>query len=82
MAETDSNAIHPATYNTIAAAQKIGGDVTVIVAGEGVQSVADQLSKTSGVGKVRSPRRSKAVLVPYTRATMRLTSMARTPLRC
>ncbi|WP_168526593.1 FAD-binding protein, partial [Acinetobacter sp. A3] len=34
------------------AAQKIGGDITVLVAGSGAQAVADQAEKVAGVSKV------------------------------
>ncbi|WP_168525753.1 FAD-binding protein, partial [Acinetobacter sp. A3] len=34
------------------AAQKIGGDITVLVAGSGAQAVADQAAKVAGVSKV------------------------------
>ncbi|KAH0406831.1 electron transfer flavoprotein, alpha subunit, partial [Aureobasidium melanogenum] len=41
-----------ATLNTIAAAQKIGGDIHVLVAGEGAQAAADAAAKIAGVSKV------------------------------
>ncbi|MDC4667778.1 FAD-binding protein, partial [Acinetobacter baumannii] len=36
----------------VAAAQKIGGDITVLVAGSGAQAVADAAAKVAGVSKV------------------------------
>ncbi|WP_296284987.1 FAD-binding protein, partial [uncultured Acinetobacter sp.] len=40
------------TLNVVAAAQKIGGDITVLVAGSGAQAVADAAAKVAGVSKV------------------------------
>ena len=39
IAEHDKSQLRGATLNTIAAAQKIGGDVHVLVVGQGVQAV-------------------------------------------
>ena len=52
MAEHDNKALNAATLNVVAAAQKIGGDITVLVAGSGAQAVADQAAKVAGVSKV------------------------------
>ena len=52
IAEHDNKALNGATLNVVAAAQKIGGDITVLVAGSGVQAVADQAAKVAGVSKV------------------------------
>ena len=52
IAEHDNSSIKPATLNTVAAAAKIGGDVVVLVAGEGAQGAADAAAKVSGVSKV------------------------------
>ncbi|MCO8098676.1 FAD-binding protein [Acinetobacter indicus] len=52
IAEHDNKALNGATLNVVAAAQKIGGDITVLVAGSGAQSVADQAAKVAGVSKV------------------------------
>ncbi|MGF6820843.1 electron transfer flavoprotein alpha subunit [Paraburkholderia atlantica] len=41
-----------ATLNTIAAAQKIGGDIHVLVAGHNAQAAADAAAKVAGVSKV------------------------------
>lgn len=51
-AEHDNKELKKATLNTITAAQKIGGDVVVLVAGAGCQAVADQASQVAGVSKV------------------------------
>ncbi|MCQ8894886.1 FAD-binding protein [Limnobacter humi] len=52
IAEHDNQTIKPATLNTIAAAQKIGGDVHVLVAGKGVSGAASQAAAAAGVAKV------------------------------
>ncbi|WNC91279.1 FAD-binding protein [Paraburkholderia sp. FT54] len=52
IAEHDSASIKAATLNTIAAAQKIGGDVHVLVAGHNAQAAADAAAKIAGVSKV------------------------------
>ncbi|TCK38828.1 electron transfer flavoprotein alpha subunit apoprotein [Paraburkholderia sp. BL8N3] len=45
-------AIKAATLNTVAAAQKIGGDIHVLVAGSNAQAAADAAAKIAGVSKV------------------------------
>ncbi len=52
IAEHDNKALNAATLNVVAAAQKIGGDITVLVAGSNAQAVADQAAKVAGVSKV------------------------------
>jgi len=52
IAEHDNQSIKAATLNTVAAAQKIGGDVHVLVAGHNAQAVADAAAKIAGVAKV------------------------------
>ncbi|QQC85915.1 FAD-binding protein [Acinetobacter bereziniae] len=52
IAEHDYKTLNGATLNVVAAAQKIGGDVTVLVAGSGAQAVADAAAKVAGVSKV------------------------------
>lgn len=52
IAEHDNAQLKVATLNTVAAAGKIGGDVHVLVAGNGVQAVAEQAGKAAGVAKV------------------------------
>jgi len=52
IAEHDNKALNAATLNVVAAAQKIGGDITILVAGSGAQAVADQAAKVAGVSKV------------------------------
>ena len=52
IAEHDNKALNGATLNVVAAAQKIGGDITVLVAGSGAQAGADQAAQVAGVSKV------------------------------
>ena len=52
VAEHDNAAIRPVTLNVMAAALEIGGDIDVLVAGEGCSAVADEAAKIAGVAKV------------------------------
>ncbi|QZP30959.1 electron transfer flavoprotein subunit alpha/FixB family protein [Pseudomonas sp. DR48] len=52
IAEHDNKIVAPATLNTVAAAAKIGGDIHVLVAGQGVGAVAEAAAKIAGVAKV------------------------------
>lgn len=52
IAEHDNKGLNIATLNVIAAAQQIGGEIAVLVAGQGVQNVADQAKSVAGVSKV------------------------------
>ncbi|MDH4554186.1 electron transfer flavoprotein subunit alpha/FixB family protein [Pseudomonas sp. BN417] len=52
VAEHTNAALAAATLNTVTAAQKIGGDVHVLVAGQGVGAVAEAAAKIAGVAKV------------------------------
>ncbi|MBP2292586.1 electron transfer flavoprotein subunit alpha/FixB family protein [Azospirillum rugosum] len=52
IAEHDNAALKPATLNAVTAAAKIGGDIHLLVAGQGAQAVADAASKVAGVSKV------------------------------
>ena len=51
-AEHDNAVLKDATLATITAAGQLGGEVHVLVAGEGAQSVADAAAKVAGVSKV------------------------------
>ncbi len=51
-AEHDNVSLKPVTLNVVAAAQAIGGDIHVLVAGEGCQAAADAAAKIAGVSKV------------------------------
>lgn len=52
IAEHDNASIRPATLNTVTAAAQCGGDVHVLVAGQGAQAAAQAASKIAGVSKV------------------------------
>ncbi|REE17618.1 electron transfer flavoprotein alpha subunit apoprotein [Paraburkholderia sp. BL27I4N3] len=52
IAEHDNASIKAATLNTIAAAQKISGDIHVLVAGHNAQAAADAAAKIAGVSNV------------------------------
>ena len=52
IADHNNQALNGATLNVVAAAQKIGGDITVLVAGSGAQAVAEQAAQVAGVSKV------------------------------
>ncbi|WP_246203359.1 electron transfer flavoprotein subunit alpha/FixB family protein [Azospirillum brasilense] len=49
---TAALALKAATLNAVSAAAKIGGDIHVLVAGQGAQAVAEAASKIAGVAKV------------------------------
>ena len=51
-AEHDNSTLKADTLKTVAAAQAIGGDIHVLVAGLDCQAVADQAAKINGVSKV------------------------------
>jgi len=52
IAEHDNAALKPSTLHTLGAATQIGGDVHVLVAGQGCQAVAQAAAAVPGVGKV------------------------------
>jgi len=52
IAEHDNTALKGATLNTITAAQQIGGDIHLLVAGFNCQPAADAAAKVAGVSKV------------------------------
>lgn len=51
--EHDNNEVALATLNAITAAQQIGGDIDLLVAGENCQSVADSAAQIAGIAKVK-----------------------------
>ncbi len=59
IAEHDNASIKAATLNTIAAAQKIGGDIHVLVAGHNAQAAADAAAKIAGVSEGAAGRRAR-----------------------
>ncbi|MBI3156212.1 MAG: electron transfer flavoprotein subunit alpha/FixB family protein [Burkholderiales bacterium] len=52
IAEHDHGTLKPATLNTVAAAQAIGGDVHVLVAGHDAAAAAQAAARIAGVAKV------------------------------
>lgn len=52
LAEHDDGALRPASLNVITAANGIGGDVHLLVAGQGCDAVSQQAAGVSGVSKV------------------------------
>jgi len=52
LAEHDNKALAPATAKALTAARAIGGDVDILVAGEGCRAVAEAASRLEGVRKV------------------------------
>ncbi|MCR4471864.1 MULTISPECIES: electron transfer flavoprotein subunit alpha/FixB family protein [unclassified Burkholderia] len=52
IAEHDSASIKAATLNTIGAAQKIGGDIHLLVAGHNAHAAANAAAKIAGISKV------------------------------
>jgi electron transfer flavoprotein alpha subunit len=52
LAEHDNQALAPATAKALSAATKFGGDIDILVAGEGCKSVAEEAAKLTGVRKV------------------------------
>lgn len=53
LADLHEGQLAGATAHVVAAAKAIGGDIDVLVAGEGVQAAADAAAKLDGVSKVR-----------------------------
>ncbi|MFP4138850.1 MAG: electron transfer flavoprotein subunit alpha/FixB family protein, partial [Halomonas sp.] len=53
LAEHHDGALAGATAHVVAAAQAIGGDIDVLVAGEGVSAIAEAAAKLDGVSRVR-----------------------------
>jgi len=52
IAEHDNATLKAETLKTVAAAQKIGGDITLLVAGSSCQNVVDAATKVNGVSQV------------------------------
>ncbi|MDC0948289.1 FAD-binding protein [Gammaproteobacteria bacterium] len=52
IAEHDQQTINPATLSTITAATAIGGDIDLLVAGEGASAAAEAASKIAGINQV------------------------------
>ena len=52
IAEHSNNELKSATYHTVTAAQALGGEIHVLVAGGGCQAAAEAAARISGVTKV------------------------------
>lgn len=52
VADHDNAALSPSTLNVVTAAAKLGGDVTVLVAGRGCAPVGEAAAKAGGVSRV------------------------------
>jgi len=52
IAEHNNGVLGAATLNTVSAAQKVGGDIAVLVAGQNVGAVAEAAAKVAGVARV------------------------------
>ena len=52
IAEHDHGTLKVATLNTVAAAQKIGGEIHVLVAGHNAEGAAKAAAQIAGVAKV------------------------------
>jgi len=52
IADHDNASIKPVTLNVLAAAKAIGGDIDVLIAGEGCGAAAETAAKAEGVAKV------------------------------
>jgi len=53
LVEHDNNTVKPATLAAVTAAQQIGGDIHLLVAGKGCGGAAQAAAKIAGVAKVR-----------------------------
>ena len=56
IAEHDNAVLKGPTLNTIAAAQKIGGEIHVLVAGQGCSAVAEAVARVPGVRSGIKPK--------------------------
>ncbi|MBN3561724.1 FAD-binding protein [Aliamphritea spongicola] len=52
IAEHDNSTLKASTLHAVTAAQQVGGDIDVLVAGSGCQAAADEAAKVAGVSKV------------------------------
>ncbi len=52
IAEHDNSSLKPATLNSVTAAQEIGGDIDILVAGSDCQAAAEQAAQVAGINKV------------------------------
>ena len=52
IADHDNSSLKQSTLNVVAAAKVIGGDIDILVAGEGCGAVGEAAAKAEGVNKV------------------------------
>ena len=52
IAEHDNSTLKAATLHAVTAAQQVGGDIDVLVAGSACQAAAEEAAKVAGVSKV------------------------------
>ena len=52
LADHDNKLLAPSTGKALSAAREIGGEVDILVAGQGCRAVAEQAAKLEGVRKV------------------------------
>ncbi|MBM71039.1 MAG: electron transfer flavoprotein subunit alpha [Haliea sp.] len=52
IAEHDNSGLKPATLNAVTAAQALGADIDILVAGAGCAAVGEEAAKIAGIGKV------------------------------
>mmetsp|Transcript_47571 Transcript_47571/g.119072 ORF Transcript_47571/g.119072 Transcript_47571/m.119072 type:complete len:366 (-) Transcript_47571:60-1157(-) len=75
LAEHTDGAVAHSTLSTITAASQLGGDVTVLVAGQAAAAAAERLKAVSGVGKVlvsEDDCLSKQLAEPYSELVVAL----------
>ena len=53
LAEHDNATLSPAVAKTVSAAQALGGDIHILVAGSGAKPVAEAAAKLDGIAKVQ-----------------------------
>jgi electron transfer flavoprotein alpha subunit len=53
LAEHDNQSLKPATLNAVAAAQALGGEIHILVAGAGARPAAEAAARIAGIAKVR-----------------------------
>jgi electron transfer flavoprotein alpha subunit len=52
IAEHDNSTLNSATLSAVTAASQLGGDISILVAGSGCQSVSDEAAQVMGISKV------------------------------
>lgn len=75
VAEHDGKAISASTLSAVTAAKKIGGDISILVVGSGIEAAVSSASKISGVKKVLSFD-DAAVKTPIAEAVSEVVNLA------